>query len=343
MDNLKDFIRPNMRSLKAYSSARDEYSGKEGVFLDANENPFGNLNRYPDPYQQKLKKKLAQMKQLEPSQIFIGNGSDEVMDLAFRIFCEPGKDKALSFSPSYGMYEVSAAINNVELIQLALKNDFQLDLDSIKTYLTDENLKLIFICSPNNPTGNVMRKKDIEYILESFNGIVILDEAYIDFARSPSMVSLLLSCQNLMVSQTLSKARGLAAARVGMAFANEEIIEYFNKAKPPYNVSGLNQEAALNALSKNAVFQERITQILDEREKLEIELGKLTIVNKIYPSDANFLLVEMENANLVYEKLLKQKIVIRNRSNQVKNCLRITIGSPEENQQILNALKEIEG
>lgn len=342
MNNLDILIRSNIRSLTAYSSARDEYSGKEGIFLDANENPFGSLNRYPDPYQQKLKRKLVQMKKLDSSQIFVGNGSDEVVDLAFRIFCEPGKDKALSFSPSYGMYEVSAAINNVELMKLPLTNDFQLDLQNIKPFLKDKNIKLVFICSPNNPTGNMMEQDDIEFILKNFRGMVMIDEAYIDFAQSPSLISLIQSYPNLIVSQTMSKAWGLAAARIGMAFANKGIIHFFNKAKPPYNVSGLNQEAALNALSKVAVFKERITQILEERKKLEIELGKLAIVKKIYPSDANFVLLEVQNADLLYEKLRAEKIVIRNRTHQVKNCVRITVGTPAENQRLLNALKELQ-
>lgn len=341
MDNLQKLIRPNILSLKAYSSARDEYSGKDGIFLDANENPFGELNRYPDPYQQKMKTKLAEMKQLNPSQIFIGNGSDEVMDLAFRIFCEPRKDKALSFLPSYGMYEVSAALNNVELIKVPLTASFQLDLEKLEPYLRDENLKLLFICSPNNPSGNVMKQEDVQYILEKFFGIVIIDEAYIDFANSPSLISLLDSYKNLIVSQTLSKAWGLAGARVGMAFANEEIIRFFNKTKPPYNVSELNQKAALKALSEPEIFEQRIQQILEGKKLLEKELSKLSLVKKIYPSDANFLLIEVDDANSVYEDLLTQKIVIRNRDQQVKNCVRITVGTPAENQRLLNTLKKL--
>lgn len=341
MDNLQNLIRPNILSLKAYSSARDEYNGKEGTFLDANENPYGSLNRYPDPFQQKLKNKVAGMKLLNPSQVFIGNGSDEVVDLAFRIFCEPGKDKALSFSPSYGMYEVLAAINNVELMYVPLSDSFQIDLQKTEPFLKEENIKLIFICSPNNPSGNTMRREDVELILKRFSGIVIVDEAYIDFAESPSLISLLDSYKNLIVSQTMSKARGLAGARVGMAFANEAIISYFNKTKLPYNVSLLNQEAAYKALSNQTVFEERKNQILEERNQLEKRLNNLSLVKKIYPSDANFLLVEVTDSNRVYKSLLAQKIVIRNRNNQVKNCVRITVGSPTENQQLIKALKEI--
>jgi histidinol-phosphate aminotransferase len=263
------------------------------------------------------------------------------MDLAFRIFCEPGKDQALSFSPSYGMYEVSAAINNVELIKLPLSDSFQIDLQKTKPFLSDENIKLIFICSPNNPSGNVMNREDVEYILKRFSGIVIIDEAYIDFAKSPSLISLLGSYKNLIVSQTMSKSWGLAGARVGMAFANKEIISYFNKTKPPYNVSEMNQKAAYEALSNQSLFEERKTQILEERNCLEQALIDLPLVKKIYPSDANFLLIEVEDANRLYKNLLAQKIVIRNRNNQVENCVRITVGSPEENQELINALKEL--
>lgn len=342
MNSLSSLIRPNIRSLKAYSSAREEYSAKDGVFLDANENPFGALNRYPDPYQNKLKEKLAEMKDLSPEQIFVGNGSDEVVDLAFRIFCEPGKDKALSFSPSYGMYEVAAEINDIELIKLPLNSEFQMDLESLEPYLNDKKLKLIFICSPNNPTGNVMHQKDVEYILNRFKGMLIIDEAYIDFAPDFSMVSLLQKYNNLIISQTMSKAWGLAGARVGMAYADPEIIHYFNKTKPPYNVSALNQEAALNALSNKRVFEERKNQILEEKRKLQSDLMKFPMVKRVYDSDANFLLVEVENADLLYEKLIAQKIIIRNRNKQIKNCVRITIGSPRENQELLIALKDLQ-
>jgi histidinol-phosphate aminotransferase len=339
---MNKLIRTNIRSLKAYSSARDEYCADDGVFLDANENPFGTLNRYPDPYQNKLKEKLAEMKDLSPEQIFVGNGSDEVVDLTFRIFCEPGKDKALSFSPSYGMYEVAAEINDIELIKLPLNSEFQMDLKSLEPYLKEENLKLIFICSPNNPTGNVMNQKDVEYILNRFKGILLIDEAYIDFAPDFSMISLLQQYENLIISQTMSKAWGLAGARVGMAFANEKIISYFNKTKPPYNVSALNQEAALKVLNSLSLFEERRNQILEERSKLQTELMKFPMVKKVYDSDANFLLVEVENADFLYKKLISQKIIIRNRNNQIRNCVRITIGSPPENQQLLIALKDLQ-
>lgn len=342
MINIKKIVRPNILKLEAYSSARDEFTGKEGVFLDANENPFGNLNRYPDPYQKELKNQLAAIKNVATDNIFIGNGSDEIIDLAFRIFCTPGKDKALSFTPTYGMYEVSANINNVSLLKLPLNKDFQIDTTQLQPYLKDENLKLIFVCSPNNPTGNLLNKQDIEFILQNFNGIVIIDEAYIDFAEADSLIELINTYNNLIVSQTFSKAWGLASARVGMAYASPEIIQFYNKVKPPYNVSRLNQKAATLALQNQDVFQANLKTILTEKEKLKIALQELSIVKKIYPSAANFWLIEVDNATALYNHLVQQKVIIRNRTKQVNNCIRITVGSPEENQKLLNALKNIQ-
>lgn len=342
MINIKKIVRPNILKLEAYSSARDEFTGKEGVFLDANENPFGNLNRYPDPYQKELKNQLAAIKNVATDNIFIGNGSDEIIDLAFRIFCTPEKDKALSFTPTYGMYEVSANINNVSLLKLPLNKDFQIDTTQLQPYLKDENLKLIFVCSPNNPTGNLLNKQDIEFILQNFNGIVIIDEAYIDFAEADSLIELINTYSNLIVSQTFSKAWGLASARVGMAYASPEIIQFYNKVKPPYNVSRLNQKAATLALQNQDVFQANLKTILTEKEKLKIALQELSIVKKIYPSAANFWLIEVDNATALYNHLVQQKVIIRNRTKQVNNCIRITVGSPEENQKLLNALKNIQ-
>jgi histidinol-phosphate aminotransferase len=339
MTKLEDLIRPNIRALLPYSSARDEFAGKEGTFLDANENPYGELNRYPDPHQHALKKELAAIKKLQPENIFIGNGSDEVFDLVFRIFCNPGRDKALIFTPTYGMYEVSAAINEVELVKLPLDRSFQLDLASIQSHFSDSKLKLIFICSPNNPTGNTMRIKDVQFILERFNGLVLVDEAYIDFAISESMLGWIEKYPNLVVSQTFSKAWGLAAARVGIAYANQEIIRLFNKVKPPYNVSEINQQAALEALRNTHIFEDRVKRILKEKERMIQALSKLNLIQKIYPSDANFLLVEVPNATKLYEDLIRRKIITRNRSTHVPNTLRITIGTPEENAALLNALK----
>ena len=292
--NLENLVRPNILKLKPYSSARDEYKGSTGVFLDANENPFGTLNRYPDPYQKEVKEKLSALKSIPVTQIFLGNGSDEVIDLVFRIFCTPGRDKALVFTPTYGMYEVSANINDTELLQLPLNSDFQIDKESILPFLTDENLKLIFICSPNNPTGNSI--DNVDFILGKFNGIVFVDEAYIDFSTQKSWTEKLSQYPNLIISQTFSKARGLAAVRVGIAYSSPEIIALFNKTKPPYNVSQLNQEAALIALLDDKRYQSEIKTILGEKERLEKELLQLSVIKKIYPSDANFILVSFASS-----------------------------------------------
>lgn len=341
MFNLKNIIRENILYLQPYASARDEFSGRDGVFLDANENPFGSLNRYPDPYQIELKQKLSELKDVSINNIFVGNGSDEVIDLAFRIFCNPGKDKALIFSPTYGMYEVTAAINDVELIKIPLNQYFQIDTEIVKKYITNSNLKLIFICSPNNPTGNSVNPKDIEFILNNFNGIVMIDEAYIDFSPSNSWIKRLELFPNLIVSQTFSKAWGLASARVGIAYANEDVIAIFNKVKPPYNVSKLNQQAAIDALSNLSEFEKNKQIILSEKEKLKDELLQLALVKKVYSSDANFLLVEVTNTNIIYQKLISQKIIIRNRNSVINNCIRISVGTPKENVALLIALKKI--
>ncbi|CAI9686008.1 histidinol-phosphate transaminase [Elizabethkingia anophelis] len=335
--NLENLVRPNILKLKPYSSARDEYKGSTGVFLDANENPFGNLNRYPDPYQKEVKEKLSALKSIPVSQIFLGNGSDEVIDLVFRIFCTPGRDKALVFTPTYGMYEVSANINDTELLQLPLNSDFQIDKESILPFLKDENLKLIFICSPNNPTGNSI--ENVDFILENFNGIVFVDEAYIDFSTQKSWTEKLSQYPNLVISQTFSKARGLAAVRVGIAYSSPEIIALFNKTKPPYNVSQLNQEAALIALLDDKRYQSEIKTILAEKERLEKEFLQLSLIKKIYPSDANFILVEVNDADGIYNNLVQQKIITRNRNSVIASCIRITIGTTEENNQLIAALK----
>lgn len=341
MFNLKNIIRENILYLQAYSSARDEFNGYDGVFLDANENPFGSLNRYPDPYQIDLKQKLSELKDVSINNIFVGNGSDEVIDLAFRIFCNPGEDQVLIFSPTYGMYEVTAAINDVELIKIPLNQYFQINTEIVKKYLTNSNLKLIFICSPNNPTGNSVNPKGIEFILNNFNGIVIIDEAYIDFSPSNSWIKMLELFPNLIVSQTFSKAWGLASARVGVAYANEDVIAIFNKVKPPYNVSKLNQQAAIDALSNLSEFEKNKQIILSEKEKLKDGLLQLALVKKVYSSDANFLLVEVTNTNIIYQKLISQKIITRNRNSVINNCIRISVGTPKENVALLIALKKI--
>lgn len=341
MINIDSIVRPNILNLKPYSSARNEYKGKEGIFLDANENPYGALNRYPDPKQGKLKNRLSELKGISSDKIFIGNGSDEIIDLAFRIFCTPETDKALTFSPTYGMYNVSAAINNVELLKTPLTKDFQIDLEKVKKYLNDKNLKLIFICSPNNPTGNILDRNTIEYILQNFKGIVIVDEAYIDFSGSESLMSLVDTYNNLIVSQTMSKAWGLAAIRVGIAYANTNIIRLYNKVKPPYNISKLNQDAALSALNKYNDFTDNVQLIKSEKGRLIPLLNDMNVVKKIYPSDANFLLVEVNDANSLYNLLIEEKIIIRNRNTLVPNCLRITIGTPEENNRLISTLKNV--
>ena len=340
MFQLEKIVRNNILNLKPYSSARDEYTGKDAVFLDANENPFGELNRYPDPHQTALKEKLSSIKSVGAENIFIGNGSDEVIDIAYRTFCEPGKDKALTFSPTYGMYDVSAAINNIELIKIPLTKDFQIDSKLLNKYIDDENLKLIFICSPNNPSGNILN--NIEDVLKRFKGIVFVDEAYIDFSEADSYISKLNLYPNLIISQTFSKARGLAAVRVGTAFASKEIISLYNKVKPPYNISKLNQEAALQSLEDQNQFEQNKNNILLQRSFLQKELEKINLIKKIYPTDANFLLVEVEDADKIYTELVNQKVITRNRNGVVKNCIRITVGSEEENLQLIKSLKEIQ-
>jgi histidinol-phosphate aminotransferase len=342
MYNLKNIVRPNIWDLQPYSSARDEFSGDNAVYLDANENPFGELNRYPDPYQKQLKKQLSARKSIPTENIFIGNGSDEVIDLAFRIFCIPGVDKAMTFSPSYGMYDVSAAINAVEFIKFPLNPEFQIETEDLGKILTDKRLKLIFICSPNNPTGNLIETKSIEFILDNFNGILLIDEAYMDFSASESWISKLKNYPNLIVCQTFSKAWGLAAARVGTAYASCEIISLFNKVKPPYNVSAINQQATLNALNNPALYEANKQVILSEKTRLINALKQLNQVVKTYPSDANFLLVEVTDATRIYADLIAQSVVTRNRNNVIENCIRITVGTPEENNALIEALKIIE-
>jgi len=341
MINLKAIVRENIWNLKAYSSARDEFKGAADVFLDANENPFGTLNRYPDPHQKAIKEKLSVLKKVETNQIFVGNGSDEVIELAFRIFCEPGKDKVLTFSPTYGMYDVSANINNVEIIKQPLINDFQISLNQLQPYLDVEEIKIIFICSPNNPTGNLLHTEDLEYILENFNGIVIVDEAYIDFSSQESFIKNINKYNNLIVSQTFSKAWGLAGVRVGVAYACEAIINLYNRVKPPYNVSTLNQDAVLDRLNNLDEVKRNIDAILLERRTLKEALIELPLVKKIYPTDANFLLIEVDNADKVYQYLIDEKVIVRNRNTQVDNCIRITVGTPAENKILIETLKAL--
>jgi histidinol-phosphate aminotransferase len=315
--------------------------GKDGIFLDANENPFGSLNRYPDPYQRELKTSISRIKGIPQENIFLGNGSDEIIDLCFRIFCNPGTDKALTFTPTYGMYEVSAVINDVQLIKIPLSDDFQVEYKSVLPELKDPALKLIFICSPNNPTGNAMIGFEIESIISGFDGIVIIDEAYIDFSDQRSFKTLINRYNNLIVMQTFSKAMGLAAARVGMAFMDPSIVLYFNKMKPPYNISTLNQDAALKSLEHIDLLKNRVSRIITERERLANALEKLSIIEKVYPSDSNFLLVKTRNADMIYSELIDNKIIVRNRNKMVPGCLRITVGTERENNRLLTVLQRI--
>ncbi|MDR1743215.1 MAG: histidinol-phosphate transaminase [Dysgonamonadaceae bacterium] len=337
---MKDFditkwARKNILALKPYSSARDEFSGNEGVFLDANENPFGTFNRYPDPHQKALKAAVSRIKNIPAENIFLGNGSDEVIDLIYRVFAEPGRDKVIVCPPTYGMYEVSANINDVEIITVGLRDDFQLDIDEILKYWA----KCIFVCSPNNPTGN--RLERINELLEHFDGIVVVDEAYIDFCPEISLLPQIEKYPNLIVMQTFSKAWALAGARVGMAFAQKTIIDLLSKTKPPYNISTPNQQKALSAVENIADFEWRRRLILEQKALLEKELKEIACVKKVYPSDANFLLAEVSDADEVYQKLVHHKVITRNRNSQIKNCIRITVGSPEENRILLTEMKKI--
>lgn len=345
--DLNLFLRPHIAKLQPYTSARDEYTGKEGVFLDANENPFGSItdqdfNRYPDPYQSSLKEEIAKIKGVRPSQIFLGNGSDEAIDLLYRAFCNPGKDNVILLPPTYGMYEVSANINDVEIRKVALTLDFQLQPDKILA-AADPNSKILFICSPNNPSANKAKREDILYLLENFKGLVVVDEAYIDFSDEPSFTTELDRFPNLLVMQTFSKAWGLASLRLGMAFASEELIRILNKIKPPYNISGLTQDTVLAAIRDKAKVDQMIQDILAEREFLKSELEKLPFVQKIHPSHANFLLVQIPNANQVYDDLIEEKVIVRNRAKVLlcTDCLRITVGTREENEVLLKALRKV--
>lgn len=345
---LENLVRENIKRLTPYSSARKEYSGAAQIFLDANENSFGsplgrNYNRYPDPLQTEIKNKVAVLQNVRWKQVFIGNGSDEAIDLLFRIFCEPRKDNVLICPPTYGMYEVSAEINDVAIKRVNLTDDFQLDYEKIATTI-DLNTQLIFICSPNNPTGNAFAAAGILDLAKSFGGIVVVDEAYIHFSGEKSLISEIDNYPNLVVLQTFSKAWGLAGLRVGLAFANAEIITLFNKVKPPYNISQIAQEAILEALGNQEEVEKTIAEIINEREKLIDNLRKINYVEKIYPTDANFVLVKVPGADEIYQRLLNEKIVVRNRNNVelCAGCLRITIGIPAENEKLLEALKKYE-
>lgn len=347
MFDLKKNLRPHIADLKPYSSARDEYSGKEGVFLDANENSLGSTtgnlyNRYPDPYQWMLKEKIAAIKRVNKEQIFLGNGSDEAIDLLFRAFCRPGKDNIIILPPTYGMYEVSASINDVEVRKVPLTLEFDINIKAIYAAI-DSNTKILFICSPNNPTGNEINRNLVLDLLGSVDCLVVIDEAYIDFSGQPGFSGKLSSYPNLVVLQTFSKAWGLAALRLGMAFASPGIISVLNKIKPPYNINALTQEFALEALQHRGKKDQMVDEILKERAFLHQSLLELTIIKKIFPSEANFILVKVNGAPEIYDYLLNKKIIVRDRSKVAlcEDCLRITVGSQMENKLLLDELKKI--
>lgn len=341
--NIQKLVRKNVLNLKPYSSARDEFEGEASVFLDANENPYPTeYNRYPDPHQKKLKERIGKIKSVKPSQVFIGNGSDEAIDLLFRAFCEPYQDNVVIPQPTYGMYAVSAGINAVDVKPVNLTPDFDIDV-SATLNAVDAKTKLLFLCSPNNPSGNLLSFERIISLIEKFEGIVIVDEAYIDFAGYDGFVPQLQKYPNLVVLQTFSKAWGLAGLRLGIAIASEEIISILDKIKPPYNIGSHTQALAESILEKKKSVTKEVTEIINERSKLSDELKKLSIVTKIFPSDANFVLVKIKSAREVYLSLIKKGIVVRDRSNVIlcDDCLRITIGTPEENSQLIQALKSI--
>ncbi len=343
MKQLKELVRENIWELKPYSCARDEFKGEAKAYLDANENPFNTLyNRYPDPLQWAVKEKIADIKYVKPSQIMLGVGSDEPIDLIFRVFCEPKVDNVVAINPTYGMYGVCADINNVEYKQVNLEADYSLNADKVLAAV-DKNTKVIFLCSPNNPTGNLLNTTEIEKILKGFDGIVVIDEAYIDFSDKASWISKLSKYPQMVILQTFSKAWGLAAARCGMAFASEEIISFFNKVKYPYNINILTQKLILEKLEQIEVKNNWVKEILSQRTLMIEELKQLSIVKHIYPSDSNFILVKVDDANQRYAQLVEKGIIVRNRNSVTlcENCLRITIGTAQDNKELLNALTSL--
>ena len=344
--DLTRLVRANVAALKPYSSARDEFKtqGQEMIFLDANENPNDNgLNRYPDPQQCEVKKELADFREVPVENILLGNGSDEVLDLIFRAFCEPGHDNIITLPPTYGMYKVLADINNIENREVLLNEDFEPDVTQILNAV-DENTRIIFLCSPNNPSGNSFDEDKVCAILDSFDGLVLIDEAYIDFSNKDSWLKKLEFFPNLIVTQTFSKAFGLAGIRLGALYASEEIIAILNKIKPPYNVNQQTQNQALKSLSDIQNIKSQVSEILKERDRLFEELVEVDFIKKLYPSDANFILLKVDDANRRYDEMIKKGIVLRNRSSQplCENCLRITVGTKEENSQLIKAFKELD-
>jgi len=348
MFDLDRLVRDNIKRLVPYSSARQEFAGDGRIFLDANENSFGssvggNYNRYPDPVQTAIRKRIASQKGLDPEQVFVGNGSDEAIDLLIRIFCRPGIDQILICPPTYGMYEVAASINDVAVRRVNLCDNFELNKPAVIA-AAGENVKLIFLCSPNNPTGNMMDRSEVLKVAENFDGVVVVDDAYIHFSSQRSLISELNRFGNLVVLQTFSKAYGLAGLRVGMAFASREIVELLNKVKPPYNVNQVSQELVLQALENQRSINDQIEQIVQQRAVLSEALGRLSTVVEVYRSEANFLLTKFTNAGAIYKYLLDKQIVVRNRSNVelCDGCLRITVGTPADNAELIRALREYE-
>jgi len=346
--DLNKVLRPHILNLAPYSSARDEYTGHVGIFLDANENPYGSVtdqdfNRYPDPYQADIKRKLSPLKNIPTDQIFLGNGSDEPIDLLVRATCTPSKDRVIILPPTYGMYEVSASIHDVHIDKVPLSTDYQIRVDALLEAITPDT-KIIFICTPNNPTGNVMEERAIETILKNFNGLVVVDEAYVDFTDKPSWIGRLAEYPNLVVLQTFSKSWGLAGLRAGMCFASKELVRILNKIKAPYNISQPAQAALLAGLDSADKMQEMVKEILEQRVVLCTMLEKLSLVNKVFPSDANFLLVKFDDAKSVMDYLLKETIIVRDRSKVLlcEGCLRITVGTKEENETLVASLREYE-
>jgi histidinol-phosphate aminotransferase len=358
--DIESLVRKNIKQMTPYSSARHEFRGDATIFLDANENSFGSplpsprsgegrglrgmsYNRYPDPLQQKLKEKISQVKGVPSKNIFLGNGSDEAIDLLFRIFCEPGRDNVLILPPTYGMYEVCAGMNDIKVKKVALTETYQLNIDAIADAL-DPFTRLIFICSPNNPTGNSIHRDAIEIILNNFQGLVVIDEAYINYAKQRTFIPELTEYPNLVILQTLSKAWGLAGLRLGMAFAGEPIINYLNKVKYPYNINTATQELALNALENIQTVNDWIQITVEQRKWLKEKLLSLSFTQAVYPSDANFILARMKDAGKIYNYLANRGIIVRDRSKVIScdGCLRITIGTPEENRQLIEALNTYE-
>lgn len=341
--DINKLVRKNILTMKPYSSARDEFKGDAEIFLDANENPYPSpFNRYPDPLQWEVKKKLSKIKGIQPEQIFLGNGSDEAIDVLIRAFCEPNREAILITEPTYGMYAVCADVNAVAIQKILLTPEYDLDVDALFNQVNDQT-KIIFLCSPNNPTANLLNRDKIISVLERFNGLVVIDEAYIDFTSSESFTHDLPAFENLVILQTFSKAWGLAGLRLGMCFASPAIIAILNKVKYPYNINLATQAHALEALDNEQKKNSMVTEIVRERDFMMRELQTVKMVQKVYPSDANFILIKVDDANGTYKKLTDQKIIVRNRSSVALclNCLRITVGTPEENKELIKALKEL--